>query len=447
MASGQIPGPLRLSTAGLKAALRRALFCGSRGLSVAQSVSQEMKPNPRVKETSQRALLQRGVLCRRVLSALFLFLSAFLGFPGRRAEARLLLSGASPDRPPLRHFTKPAFLSPGEGAASHAPFPSARSSRCSTAACSLASFFRRRRGSKKTPQDEGSVPQEEPYPQTFDALRFLGLASEEGAPPLSSATLKARLSVLEAKRRALESLGGPPLLPLASELIQESVAAVSEALNRGQQQALDAVSSPALAALLPRLSELEAKPPNSLAAKRDGDDEASESGGCEDSSNGEFDEEADDDEEPPDLLSALLSGSPFHPSRARGRRGGFFGSGFFGRQGKAARGEHAEAEVEVGFREAALGGRPREVRFSRKDPCSACEGSGVKGGKGSAAASCESCKGKGVITKVGSLGCCDRACKRRLSTASAQREKRLVARPLVSDAENQVRNRFGLDDL
>ena len=75
--------------------------------------------------------------------------------------------------------------------------------------------------------------------------------------------------------------------------------------------------------------------------------------------------------------------------------GDFFGVGRGGRR-PARRGASLRVELEIDFKEAALGVK-RTIELARAEPCEACKGSGAKAGTGRA--TCRPCGGRGVVAR------------------------------------------------
>lgn len=78
----------------------------------------------------------------------------------------------------------------------------------------------------------------------------------------------------------------------------------------------------------------------------------------------------------------------------------FFGGGFGGggaRTAKSAVGEDIQREMTLSFMDAAKGCR-KTVTYTRNEPCSACSGTGAKGG--TAFNTCGKCQGKGIVQQV-----------------------------------------------
>lgn len=76
----------------------------------------------------------------------------------------------------------------------------------------------------------------------------------------------------------------------------------------------------------------------------------------------------------------------------------FFGGGFGGaRTAQSAVGEDIQREMTLSFMDAAKGCK-KTISYMRNEPCSACRGTGAKGG--SAFATCSKCQGKGIFQQV-----------------------------------------------
>jgi molecular chaperone DnaJ len=74
--------------------------------------------------------------------------------------------------------------------------------------------------------------------------------------------------------------------------------------------------------------------------------------------------------------------------------GDFFGVGRGGGRRAARRGASLRVELEIDFKEAALGAK-KSIELSRAEACEACKGSGAKPGTGRS--SCRTCGGRGVV--------------------------------------------------
>ena len=82
----------------------------------------------------------------------------------------------------------------------------------------------------------------------------------------------------------------------------------------------------------------------------------------------------------------------------RGSFGGDIFGDFFGRRaraGEAQPGSDLHYTLEISFEEAAFG-TEKEIRIGRYEPCSSCEGSGIKPGSGPE--TCPTCKGSGYVS-------------------------------------------------
>ena len=74
-----------------------------------------------------------------------------------------------------------------------------------------------------------------------------------------------------------------------------------------------------------------------------------------------------------------------------------FGGGFGGRTQRSEVGEDIQMEMSLSFMDAAKGCK-KTVSYNRKEPCSACRGTGAK--NGTEYSTCGKCQGKGVVQQV-----------------------------------------------
>ena len=74
-----------------------------------------------------------------------------------------------------------------------------------------------------------------------------------------------------------------------------------------------------------------------------------------------------------------------------------FGGGFGGRTQRSEVGEDIQMEMSLSFMDAAKGCK-KTVSYNRKEPCSACRGTGAK--NGTEYSTCSRCQGRGVVQQV-----------------------------------------------